>query len=426
MSNSPSATGHDRWSIIKRGLVGISLASIAAASIADAATAPPVHVKRDKAHHAADPKRHSPPAHKRPTPRPPSPPASPLPPSPPASPPPPAPSPPSPGGPPSGTMKPELGGLLNRGFEAHKLPDLGGFVVKEDWASLEPSPGAFNFSDIDRQVASAAANGYGVKLRVYAGDVAPDWAKSIGGSPMPFYDHMRHISTTLGRFWTPAYQSAWQGLQTALAARYDGNPTVREVNVAGTGSESAEVCLLFANDKSPGTSSTNGQQYVAHGYTESARQSALINDINFMAQAWPHTHINLFVHPQQQLNGSGGVSVSLAATEALITNSYNAHPSQMVFGHTGLGVDVIQGAKSSALQMYMYILGHSYPFDIQTQTISSPSMGGSGVGNPAIVLAWAASHGLFSVELPSGWTSWSPTLLASVNASLLASAHNRT
>lgn len=417
MPNTTSDSSRpNRWSTIRRSLPVLMVASVAVASMANA-TPRAGHGKDHRGHHQGDRKGHAV-LHKGMPPKPtqfaaPSPAASSSPkPSPTASSSPPV-------APSTGQLKPVLSGLLTRGFQQQKLPYLGGFVVRADWKDLEPRPGVFNFSEIDRQVGSATANGYGVKFRIYAGDVAPDWAKGIGGPPMPFYDHMRKMKSTLGRFWDPGYQMAWQGVQTALADRYDSNPTVREVNVSGTCVESAEVSLLIANDKIPGTKTTNGKQYASHGYTEAARQAALWNDINFMAAAWPHTRINLFVHPMQTLNSNGSVGHPKLMTEALITKVYNAHPDQIVFGNTGLGVNVIKGDKAPLLGVYNYILSHNYPFDIQTQTI------GNGMGNPAVVLGWAASRGLLSLELPSGWKDWNKALLASTSAAMQASARKR-
>jgi hypothetical protein len=309
------------------------------------------------------------------------------------------------------TMKPMLGGLLDRQFTATKYPFLGGVVVTEKWASLEPSAGTFNFSDIDSKLASAAKNGYGVKLRVYAGSWAPNWAKSIDGAPFPFYDHTAKTTTTLGRFWDPNYQKAWQGLMGALAARYDNNPTLREVNISGTGVESAEVMLVMASDSIRGVGHTNGQEYVAHGYTEAARQAALAGDVAFMARVWAHTRLDLFCSPLAVVSSTGAQSASLSATETLISRFAAAYPAQMVFGNTGLGVPVLTGG-SGVVAMYNYIESHGYRFDLQTMAISN------GLGNPSTVLGYASSHHITSVELPSGWQAWPTSLLTSVNNSL--------
>lgn len=317
------------------------------------------------------------------------------------------------------TLKAPVTGLMARSANAAPSPYLSGVDVNANWADLEPTPGTFTFGAIDAGLAKAAANGYAATLRIFAGDEAPEWAKQIGGAPMPFYDHTRRVVTTIGRFWTPAYQAAWQQLMTAVASRYDNNQTLREVHVGGTGVESTEVCLLMAADKIPGQIRTNGSYWLAAGYTEAARQAALTADIAFMARTWHTTRIDLTVHPMEQLAANGTDSTSLTATEDLITATATADGQQVIFGHTGLAQSLIDGtAFQSAKAMYDFILGHHYLFNIQTQALSNPDAGGAGMGNPAVVLGWARANGLLSVELPGGWQSFPTTVLASVNQAM--------
>src|SRR6266700_3933565 len=139
----------------------------------------------------------------------------------------------------SGPLKPVLGGLLDR----QKLPDksywsvLSGFVVQVDWSQLQSAPGAPLPANnpIDQAIAAARAAGLRIKLRVDAGTMAPEWAKSLGGSPVPvqFTNPVTGAPTsgTIGRFWTPAFGRAYQDLQNKLAARYDNVPEIAQTSI---------------------------------------------------------------------------------------------------------------------------------------------------------------------------------------------------
>lgn len=319
---------------------------------------------------------------------------------------------------PAALLKAALGGLMTRGVPSStEAPYLGGFAVVIDWREVEPQRGRYDFTFIDARVATARKYGMGVRLRVNAGTQAPDWAKGIGGAPVKAYDHQRHVETTIGRFWTAAYQSSWRELQSTLAARYDANPTVREVNVSGTGVLSSEVMLLMATDKVPSTGRTNGAYWLAAGYTEAQRQAALAGDIEFMATAWPHTRLDLCLHPMQTLDATGKVTSTVATTVAVFDQARAAHPSVHAF-HTGFGIPIITGTKTEPRAVYDAVLARRAPFDVQTLNIDA------GIGAPATVLPWAASHGMLSIELPGGkaWESWDKALLTATNNRLKANA----
>ena len=60
----------------------------------------------------------------------------------------------------------------------------------------------------------------GIKLRVWGGFTAPDWAKNIDGPALTItgkatVDPTVYNPQTIGRFWTADYVDAWNGLQNA-------------------------------------------------------------------------------------------------------------------------------------------------------------------------------------------------------------------
>jgi hypothetical protein len=140
---------------------------------------------------------------------------------------------------------------------------------------------------------------------------------------------------------------------------------------------------------------------LAAGATEAQRRAALMADITFMQKTWKHTHTTLFAHPyvSMDLSGNGGLST----TESIIAATYRAAPGATVFGHTGASEATFKGqTHSGALDMYMFLISHHYPFMAQTQTYSGGAKN-EGVGSLSYVMTWLAARGAYSIELPSGW-----------------------
>ena len=295
------------------------------------------------------------------------------------------------------------------GAKAALASRVSGMVVQANWDQLEPgTPGRYDTTAIDQQLAYARSKNLPVRLRVIAGTLAPDYVKKMGGAPIPFYDHQQKTATTIGRFWRTDYQARWQALMTYLASRYDGDPLVREVNIAGTGVISAEPMLLMSSDTIPGSKVTNGQRLLDAGATEPQRRAALMADIAFMQKTWKHTHTTLFAHPYQTLETKQRVDLSV--TEAVIRTAYAADPGATVFGHTGASEGTFTGsAHSGALEMYTFLIDNHLPFMAQTQAYSGGAKN-AGVGSLSYVMTWLAGHGAYSIELPSGWQTDSAAL----------------
>ncbi len=305
------------------------------------------------------------------------------------------------------SMKPYASGNGSRALNAIKRAPaqyqsaVGVVVVSVDWRDIETAKGVYTTTPIDTELKAAADRGLTVRLRVIAGTRAPDYVKRIGGAPIPFYDHQAKESTTIGRFWNGTYQRRWQALMTKLAAAYDTNPLIREVNISGTGTISAETMLTMGNDTLPGSTVTNNDRLIAAGASETARRSALMKDITFMQKTWAHTHTTLFAHPYVTLEPKP--SRSLSTTEDIVTAVYAAAPGKTVFGHTGASETTLKGlTHSNVLEMYQFFIDHHYPFMAQTQAYSGGAKN-EGVGDLAYVVTWLAQHGAYSTELPAGW-----------------------
>jgi hypothetical protein len=171
----------------------------------------------------------------------------------------------------------------------------GGLVVIATWNQLQPTidshPG---YSNVIAQ-ALARVRAYnrrnpqkplGVRLRVWGGFEAPNWAKRIGGAPI----HTVHNGKprTVGRFWSPGYRQAWAHLQRLLAEQLDNEPLIREVSITSCMSYTAEPFFVPMDDtvypklKAAGFNPQNHKACLRHAVADYApwQRSRLVLSVN--------------------------------------------------------------------------------------------------------------------------------------------------
>jgi len=180
----------------------------------------------------------------------------------------------------------------------------GGLVVIASWAQLQPTPDAElqEGNAIDKAMADVRAYNaehpqkpLAVRLRVWGGFMAPEWAMRLGGPPIAAVH--KEKPRQVGRFWSPAYRQAWRRLQEKLAARYDSWPLVREVSMTSCMSFTAEPFF------SPGEPEVQ-KPLRAAGFTERAYKECLANSVADYS-AWKKTRVVLSVNPVRTDVGEG-------------------------------------------------------------------------------------------------------------------------
>jgi hypothetical protein len=115
-------------------------------------------------------------------------------------------------------------------------------VLNVTWAQLQPNAGLpLDTSFIQQATSEVAAyntqfgTDLGIKLRVWGGYTAPDWAKAIDGPSITVtgagtVDPTKDQTETIGRFWSADYLDAWSSFQAELAAAYDNSPMIRGIS----------------------------------------------------------------------------------------------------------------------------------------------------------------------------------------------------
>jgi hypothetical protein len=213
----------------------------------------------------------------------------------------------------------------------------GGLVVIASWKQLQPTPeseiGPNNV--IDRALAEVRAYNernpqkpLAVKLRVWGGFEAPDWAKALGGPPIEaiFNEKPRSV----GRFWSPAYRQAWAQLQQQLAARFDRRTLIREVAVTSCMSYTAEPFVVPIQEGVL-------QPLRAAGFTDAAYKDCLVHAVADYAP-WQQSRLVLSVNPLRTAPGQG--NGDQAFTEGLMRDCRQTIGRRCVFDNHDLDTDL--------------------------------------------------------------------------------------
>ena len=208
-------------------------------------------------------------------------------------------------------------------------------VLNVTWAELQPTAGgALNLSTINTAISAVeeynTANGtdVGIKLRVWGGYTAPDWAKNIDGPPITItgpgtIDPGSDATETIGRFWTADYNDAWTTLQNTLAADYDQNPVILGISNTAGSSATDEPFVPLQPDQVT--------ELEAGGYTDAAEELTLRNAISDYS-AWSETPLDYTMN-QFHLEGSGKVVGDPNVTLAVLQEAENSSRTVQAGNH---------------------------------------------------------------------------------------------
>lgn len=310
-------------------------------------------------------------------------------------------------------LKPVLRGLLDRNGAPPPtyLGSLAGYVVNADWSQLQPTaPGAIAADNpIDEaitQVRTLNATDHthlGLKIRIFAGVDAPDWVKSLGGSPITLTNPQGGQTGTIGRFWSDAFGQAYDQLETLLAAKYDRVAEVREVTISRCTTFYDEPFIRDVSDPS------DVSALIAAGYTLEADENCQHAEID-AATVWQHTHSDLSFNPYQVINPGGTTS-----SDELFTGLMMSYCRQVLGPACVLENNSIRVPPPPEYQtMYVQMQTLGQPIAFQTAAAQR-------IGDLQSTLQYAVSLGANSVELPGGYEGLAtPGTFAATNAALAA------
>jgi hypothetical protein len=212
----------------------------------------------------------------------------------------------------------------------------GGLVIIAAWKQLQPTPDSEvgDNNVIDQALAEVRAYNarnperpLAVKLRVWGGFEAPDWAMRLGGGA-PITTEHNGKQRILGPFWSEAYRQAWSRLQVQLAAKYDARPLIREVSITSCMSFTAEPFFL-PNEP------TVANPLRTAGYTDATHRRCLEQAVADYAP-WKASRLVLSLNPFYGLSRKVG---DVAFTEQVMRSRRQAVGRRCVFDNHDLDAD---------------------------------------------------------------------------------------
>lgn len=302
---------------------------------------------------------------------------------------------------PAVALKPQLAGLIDisGGVPTAYQGVVKNVTVRALWSNLEPAPGVLDTTTLDAALTRVPAGDH-VLLRLMAGINAPDWVKNLDGAPIGVTDPLDQVSGTVGRWWLPDYITAWRGLNSMLAARYDADPRISEVTISGAMTVYAEPFMRGQV--------ANQSALLGAGFTEAADIASEYAAVDSAAAAWHQTRISLALNPyQSQFNG-----VEVQVTLDVAAYGRKTYGDQFVVENNSLRWPRL-GFAYTAMYDWMAANGPS-----QGQTATLPR-----IGDVAATLQDAAAMHMGAVELPGSYSGViTPAALAPLAATLAANA----
>src|SRR5438094_6176262 len=190
---------------------------------------------------------------------------------------------------------------------------------KVRWSDIETIPDTYTWQYLDDAVALAAANNKKCGISINAGKDCPAWlyAAPYNAQSYVMQDTPGAIGRTIPVPGDPVFMARWQKFITDFGARYDSNPAVSYVIIAGIGNHDEW-------DIAPGPLDT-----AALGSTQAevdAWKSSSMQIIDFYMSAFPSTTVmGLPVAPFNPLNAAEDPATSMREVSDYAANTYNCH-----------------------------------------------------------------------------------------------------
>ncbi|MEO7837361.1 MAG: hypothetical protein ABIS21_06950 [Acidimicrobiales bacterium] len=311
------------------------------------------------------------------------------------------------------TIKPVITGLIDRdGIAAPDVQSVvNSFVVNVGWAELQPEQGGAIMVDnpIDQAVSTArqaAARPQGepiqVKVRLFSGVQAPDWAKQLGGPSVPVTDTVDGRSGSVGRFWEPEFGRAYAKLQEQLAARYDDVAEIAEVTASRCTTIYAEPFVRQVTD--PGTV----KALLDAGFSADADRRCLEEQVE-AHRVWSLTRTSVAFNPYQRIEPDGSVLPDVDFTKSMMRQCRKVLGPRCVLENNSIRWPPLRGKAYDAMYETMSQLGP--PLAFQTAVPRR-------IGDWRATLQWAVDRGANAVELNSEYRSYPAADLARFAAGL--------
>ena len=163
-------------------------------------------------------------------------------------------------------------------------PYVSGISVRFGWRGIEPSRGSFRWGPIDQVINAARAAGKKAMIRVMAGAFSPDWVTAHTRTLSFASQYLASsgvASNTMPVPWKRHYLRPWKRFVMRFGRRYDGNPTIYSIQMAGGG--------FFGEMALP----TDVREWLRAGYRDRKLRRAWKRMDTWYRSAFRRTHLNL-------------------------------------------------------------------------------------------------------------------------------------
>lgn len=278
-------------------------------------------------------------------------------------------------------------------------------VAQVGWEDLQSTDGgaidltALTYNDNDTKstvtlqsmMTAVAAAGGKIRLRVMCGIRAPGWAKSIGGTALPWFYNRTSAGGqssgtqyTVGRWWRTDYQAKYAALQTALAALLDTNPVIADVCIGGAMTVFDEPMIRQTSDPTTWTPNNRATLLGTSGESQPYSQAADVAGIKLSIDAhtaWTKTRSSLSVNPYQYVVSLASAPSSDTATAtSLMDYAYSKLGWKASFGNHSLrdnqqawDVSASTGAGGDMVAYNRDLVGVIYPKMAALQALGCPA-----------------------------------------------------
>ncbi len=234
-----------------------------------------------------------------------------------------------------------------------------GALIRTSWSKIEPSPGVFDFSDIDNQILDIKNNSshkqqFFYSLAVSAGcgedpqnPLFPKWLYDLGVETMPV--SFRAKSFAMPKMWDYVVQYRLQLLADALAAKYNTDSNLQLVYIP----------QLTGNGIEGHFNGNDSQTLISNGLTEDIWVSAVKSVAKYFAKAFDTKAIAIEIH---EVIGSSRIP------ERIINELYEDPETEK---RIGLGIWWLSGGVGYQTELIQII--KDFPGDKYGQVIGNSS-----------------------------------------------------
>lgn len=162
-----------------------------------------------------------------------------------------------------------------------------GFLVRIGWKDLEPSPGQYDWSLLNREMEAAKKCGKKVALGIVNGPHAPAWLAASGVPQVEI--SARGRTSMIPVPWDPKYLSLWTNFIAQLGPQVWEHPSLALVHVTTSTLNGFEMPLAFTPDEE--------RAWKGLGYDPTKHLSSWKTVIQAFVAAFPSTPLDVEVHP---------------------------------------------------------------------------------------------------------------------------------